>query len=292
MTVGAGNTGTGGGVTMTAGASTESGALGGTVIITAGKSASSSGTGGALIMSAGDGSVSKGGSVSISSGAGVGSSSGDAALITADSGHGGTSGQLDITTGMSLGGTAGRVNIAVGSSFYGLGGDISVAAGSTFDGSSTGGSLTLEAGSAIGGVENGNINIGVKHAATVDIGRHTDDGKVIANGLVEAFSFKIGRHEHSGVKRKHLKVVTEPITVPLLYPSATFAFDVYVPKAASEDIVHVSFSKNLGRLYTTGHVLEDDKVRVTVHNPGHNVAVEQLPAGVFTITCTSYNADE
>jgi hypothetical protein len=179
----------------------------------------------------------------------------------------------------------------VGSSFYGLGGDISVSAGSTFDGSSAGGSLTLEAGHAIGGLENGQVNIGVKHAATVDIGRHTDDGKVIANGLVEAFSFKVGRHKHSGVKTKHLKITTAPIEVPLLYPSATFSFDVYVPGAASEDVVQISFSKSLGRLYTTGHMLDDHRVRVTVHNPGHNVAVVQLPTGVFTVTCTSYNAD-
>jgi hypothetical protein len=120
----------------------------------------------------------------------------------------------------------------------------------------------------------------------------TLSGKFIANGRVEAFSLKVGQHKHSGVKRKHLKITTVPIEVPLLYPSAMFAFDVHFPGAAVEDIVQVSFSKSLGRLHTTGHMLDDDKVRVTVHNPGYNIAVVQLPTGVFTVTCTSYNADE
>jgi hypothetical protein len=169
----------------------------------------------------------------------------------------------------------------------GDGGEVRIAAGGSAN--STGGTVVIEAGESFtSGVENGNITLGVEHASVVDIGRHSDDARILLNGLVEAYTFKIGRQDYSGVKNKHLKFDTEAFTVPDMYPSSVYTFDVYAPGAALGDITQASFSKSLGNMFLTSQVNEADKVRVSVHNPGYSADVQTLPEGTFIVTCTSY----
>jgi len=261
------------------------------VSLTAGQGAGSGGLGGAVSITAGVGAELNGGNVVLASGAGTATSSGAVSISTADAGSGGTSGAVMIATGSSPAGSSGDISMDVGPSFYGLGGSVRINAGSTFDSSSAGGSLSLEAGSAVaGGASNGKIDVGIKHASSIELGRITNDALIRANGLVEMHTLKIGEHAHSGTMEKRLKVVTDSPGVQYLYPSAIFSFDVYLPGAAPEDLVQVSFDKAIGQMFVTGHVLQAHKVRVTVHNPGHNVVIEELPVGKFVVTCTGYTS--
>ena len=81
-------------------------------------------------------------------------------------------------------------------------------------------------GSASSGIENGSVGDGNTGA----------DARILLNGLVEAYTFKIGRQDYSGVKNKHLKFDTADFTVPDIYPSSAYIFDVYAPGAALGDV--------------------------------------------------------
>ena len=195
---------------------------------------------------------------------------------------------MTLTVGEGDTGNGGAMTLTAGKTTASgaIGGDVTVTAGQ----GDTGGDLILDAGqgTSVGVAYTGNVTVGVDNAATVLVGRSANDGRVLLSGMVEAFTFKIGRQDHSGLIDKHLRVDTSAFTVPLLYPSSKYGFSVNVPGAALGDIVQVSFSSRIGELYLTAHASAADTVRVTVHNPGHNVEAEQLPEGVFTVVCTGY----
>jgi len=195
---------------------------------------------------------------------------------------------MTLTVGEGDTGNGGAMTLTAGKTTASgaVGGDVTVTAGQ----GDTGGDLILDAGqgTSVGVAYTGNVTVGVDNAATILVGRSANDGRVLLSGMVEAFTFKIGRQDHSGLIDKHLRVDTSAFTVPLLYPSSKYGFSVNVPGAALGDIVQVSFSSSIGELYLTAHASAADTVRVTVHNPGHNVEAEQLPEGVFTVVCTGY----
>ena len=323
LTAGEGSAGDGGAMRLTAGESTAASATGGGVTVTAGKgSGTTGGAGGAVLISAGVGTSAAGGAVTVTSGVGTASSSGNVTVATANAGSEGESGAMvlktgdadngntgsyTVTTGAATGGAAGAISMTVGTGNTGSGGDMTFTAGDTsaanaaggalniIAGSSTtsggiGGSVTIDAGAAVFGVENGNITIGASDASAVTIGRTADDARILMNGLAEAYAFKVGRQDYSGVQNKHLKFDSENFTIPDLYPGSAYILDVYAPGSALGDIVQVSFSKSIGNAYLTAQVNVVDYVRVAVHNPGYNTVVERLEQGTFAIACIAYAA--
>ena len=320
MTVGTGNTGSGGAMTLTAGESTAASGTGGAVTVTAGQA--TAGAGGAVSISGGDGASALGGAVTVTSGVGTATSSGGVTVATADGGSAGMSGNMvlktgnadngntgsyTVTTGAATNGVAGGINMTVGTGDGGTGGAMTLTAGDTSAANAAGGSLditagssttsggvgggvTIDAGAAVSGVENGNVTIGASDASAVTIGRTADDARILMNGLAEAYTFKVGRQDYSGVQNKHLMFDSENFTIPDLYPGSVYILDVYTPGSALGDIVQASFSKSLGNAYLTAQVNVDDYVRVAVHNPGYNTVVEQFQQGTFVITCTAYAA--
>ena len=323
MTVGSGTSGTGGAMTLTAGESTAASATGGAVTVTAGKGdGATAGAGGAVSISAGVGTSDAGGAVTVTSGVGTATSSGDVTVATADGGTAGVSGAMvlktgnagngntgsyTVTTGAATSGAGGAIQMTVGSGTSGTGGAMTLTAGDTSAanaaggalsisaGSSTtsggvGGGVTIDAGAAVSGVENGNVTIGASDASAVTIGRTADDARILMNGLAEAYTFKVGRQDYSGVQNKHLMFDSENFTIPDLYPGSVYIMDVYTPGSALGDIVQASFTKSLGNAYLTAQVNVDDYVRVAVHNPGYNTVVEQPEQGTFVITCAAYAA--
>ena len=315
--------GDGGAMTLTAGESTVDNKAGGDVTVTAGKGdGATAGAGGAVSISAGVGTSDAGGAVTVTSGVGTATSSGDVTVATADGGTAGVSGAMvlktgtttsgnsgsyTVTTGAATSGAGGAIQMTVGSGTSGTGGAMTLTAGDTSAanaaggalsisaGSSTtsggvGGGVTIDAGAAVSGVENGNVTIGASDASAVTIGRTADDARILMNGLAEAYTFKVGRQDYSGVQNKHLMFDSENFTIPDLYPGSVYILDVYTPGSALGDIVQASFTKSLGNAYLTAQVNVDDYVRVAVHNPGYNTVVEQLQQGTFVITCTAYAA--
>jgi hypothetical protein len=233
--------------------------------------------------------------------------SGAMLLKTGDAGNGNT-GSYTVTTGAATNGAGGAIQMTVGTGTTGTGGAMTLTAGNTSAANAAGGSLsitagssttsggvgggvTIDAGAAVSGVENGNVTIGASDASAVTIGRTADDARILMNGLAEAYTFKVGRQDYSGVQNKHLKFDSENFTIPDLYPGSVYILDVYTPGSALGDIVQASFSKSLGNAYLTAQVNVDDYVRVAVHNPGYNTVVEQLEQGTFVITCASYAAN-
>jgi hypothetical protein len=228
-------------------------------------------------------------------------------LKTGDAGNGNT-GSYTVTTGAATNGAGGAIQMTVGTGTTGTGGamtftagntsaanaaggSLSITAGSSTTSGGVGGGVTIDAGAAVSGVENGNVTIGASDASAVTIGRTADDARILMNGLAEAYTFKVGRQDYSGVQNKHLKFDSENFTIPDLYPGSVYILDVYTPGSALGDIVQASFSKSLGNAYLTAQVNVDDYVRVAVHNPGYNTVVEQLEQGTFVITCASYAAN-
>ena len=308
LTVGDGDNGAGGEMNLTAGKSVTGGAL----RMTAGQG--TGGSGGHVVMTSGEGTTASG-AVSISSGeasgvtgemivaTGSGANVSGAMTLGTGTSTNGATGSISMSTGAATSGAGGSMTLTVGEGDTGNGGAMTLTAGKTTASGAIGGDVTVTAGqgdtggdlildagqgTSVGVAYTGNVTVGVDNAATVLVGRSANDGRVLLSGMVEAFTFKIGRQDHSGLIDKHLRVDTSAFTVPLLYPSSKYGFSVNVPGAALGDIVQVSFSSSIGELYLTAHASAADTVRVTVHNPGHNVEAEQLPEGVFTVVCTGY----
>jgi hypothetical protein len=199
----------------------------------------------------------------------------------------GASGSVTMISGDATGAASGDMTVGAGVSFSTNGGHVNISAGSVFTGK-VAGNVTVEPGQTFGGAVTGHVNVGVDHASSVVIGRRADDGFTKLHGLVETFKHQIGRDANAAVTNKHLKITTASITVPALYPSAVFTFDVHVPGAVLSDVVQVAFSGSLGDALAIAHVIAVNSVRITVSNPGYNVAVVTLAAGTFTLTCTNF----
>ena len=109
MTVGTGDGGTGGAMTLTAGDTSAANAAGGSLDITAGSS-TTSGAGGAVSISGGVGASGLGGAVTVSSGVGTDTSSGAVLMESSNAGNNGVSGNMVLKTGTGFRRTVGVVH--------------------------------------------------------------------------------------------------------------------------------------------------------------------------------------
>ena len=114
LSVGDGNTGAGGAVTVTAGKTTADSAAGGALTLTAGIGDGSSGAVGGAVSIAGGVGANTGGAVSVTSGVGTSDDSGSMTIATANSGSSGESGNMTVSTGSATSGVSGGIAVSRG----------------------------------------------------------------------------------------------------------------------------------------------------------------------------------
>lgn len=187
FTVGSGDTGSGGDITMTAGETTASGSAGGEISLTAGES--TAGNGGAVSITSGASTYASddgdSGAVTVESGTAIGGKSGDIGISTGSGNTNADSGSITMSTGNSDGDESGDILLLTGDAFEGTGGSMNFSIGYSHDG--LGGDIIMSAGSTTSGDKGGNVFVDAGEGSL-----NGDGGNIVLNGGVSGGKYGNG----------------------------------------------------------------------------------------------------
>lgn len=228
----------------------------------------------------------------------------------------GSSGHLNLTSGVAFGGAGGDVHISVGSGDTGAGGGVYVAAGDTSDATGTGGEvqitagqggdygdggplkisagpsgalmgdggdITVDAGTSASGTA-GQVHLGPS-ASTINIGDPLGTSMVNMYGKITVDALTIGTG--GTAIQKHISAVSSSYDPASMLTASQLSVDVTVSGAEIGDIVLAAFSQPLRGMLISANVKSSGVVEVILVNPGSNSVVD-LSSGTFRISIWQY----